>query len=152
MMYRGRNLSATGRAANLQKGAHMSNSRRNFLHSAILASFTGAASSAQEQTPARDRREAWTPPAPEKDTGSKPAAELQVAKMNFFNAEISRLVLGTNPFYGFSHYNNAYSVMMQDYYTPDKVSDVMHQANRFGINAFNYVHLGRAPKDLARFQ
>ena len=37
-------------------------------------------------------------------------------------------------------------------YTPDKVSDVMHQANRFGINAFNYVHLGRAPKDLARFQ
>src|SRR4051812_39867782 len=109
----------------------MSNSRRNFLHSAILASLTGAASSAQEQTPARDPRQARTAPVPEKVTAFKSVAELQVAKMTFFNAEISRLVLGTNPFYGFSHYNNAYSVMMRDYYTPDKVSDVMHQANRF---------------------
>ena len=31
--------------------------------------------------------------------------------MKFFNAEISRLVLGTNPFYGFSHYNNTYSTI-----------------------------------------
>ena len=71
--------------------------------------------------------------------------------MKFFGAELGRLVLGTNPFYGFSHYNNNYSVTMRDYYTPDKVCDVMHQANRFGINAFNYVHLGRAPEDWARF-
>jgi len=27
----------------------------------------------------------------------------------------------------------------------------MHQANRFGINAFNYVHLDRGPQDWARF-
>jgi hypothetical protein len=28
----------------------------------------------------------------------------------------------------------------------------MHQCNRYGINAFNYVHLDRGPQDLARFQ
>ena len=83
----------------------MSNSRRTFLHSAILASLTSAASSAQEQTPVRDPRQASTPPPPEKVTVSKSAAQLQVAKIKFFNTEISRLVLGTNPFYGFSHYN-----------------------------------------------
>ena len=106
----------------------MPNSRRSFLHSVIAAGITGAAAAGES------------------------GAELQVPKMKFFNAEISRLVLGTNPFYGFSHYNNTYSTIMRDYYTPDKVCDVMRQANRFGINAFNYVHLGRAPQDLARFQ
>lgn len=129
----------------------MSNSRRTFLHSAILASLTGTASSAQEQTPARDPRQATTT-LPEAVTAFTPAAELQVPRMKFFGTEVSRLVLGTNPFYGFSHYNNTYSAVMKEYYTPEKVCDVMHQANRFGINAFNYVHLGRAPKDLERFQ
>ena len=41
---------------------------------------------------------------------------------------------------------------MKEWYTQDRVCDVMHQCNRFGINAFNYVHLDRAPQDWARFQ
>jgi len=128
----------------------MSNSRRTFLHSALTAGFAGSAAAGQTQK--RDANQAWTPPPPDAVKPLASAADLQVPRMKFFNVEISRVVLGTNPFYGFSHYNNNYSVMMQDYYTPDKVCDVMHQANRFGINAFNYVHLGRAPQDLARFQ
>jgi hypothetical protein len=128
----------------------MSNSRRSFLHTTLAAGFTGAAAAGQNTS--RDARQGWTPPSPETVKLPNAAAELQVPKMKFFNAEIGRLVLGTNPFYGFSHYNNNFSVMMQDYYRPGKVCDVMHQANRFGVNAFNYVHLGRAPQDLAHFQ
>ncbi len=82
----------------------------------------------------------------------KPASEIQVPKMKFFQAEISRLVLGVNPFYGFSHYNNNFNNSMREWYTPDRVCAVMHQCARFGINAFNYVHVGRAPQDLARFE
>jgi len=41
---------------------------------------------------------------------------------------------------------------MTDWYTQDKVCEVMHKANSFGINAFNYVNATRAPQDLARFQ
>ncbi len=115
----------------------MSNTRRSFFQSAIAAGLTGAAVSAGQTKQSEAVR--------------KPAAELQVPRMKFFGAEIGRLVLGTNPFYGFSHYNNNYSVTMREYYTPDKVCDVMHQASRFGINAFNYVQLGRAPEDWARF-
>ncbi len=114
----------------------MSNTRRSFFQSAIAAGLTGAAAAGQT------KHSAAMP---------KPAADLQVPRMKFFGAEIGRLVLGTNPFYGFSHYNNNYSVTMREYYTPDKVCDVMHQASRFGINAFNYVQLGRAPEDWARF-
>jgi len=81
-----------------------------------------------------------------------PAASIQIPKMKFGNAEISRLVLGVNPLYGFAHFNRDYGNTMANWYTQDKVCEVMHRANSFGINAFNYVNMGRAPQDLARFQ
>jgi len=81
-----------------------------------------------------------------------PDAEIQVPKMKFGNAEISRLVMGVNPLYGFAHYNNNFSSAMRDWYTQDKVCEVLHRANSYGINAFNYVNVTRAPQDLARFQ
>jgi len=72
--------------------------------------------------------------------------------MKFGNVEISRMVLGCNPFYGYAHYNNNFSASMKEWYSEDRVCEVMHQCNRFGINAFNYAHLDRCPQDLARFQ
>jgi hypothetical protein len=83
---------------------------------------------------------------------AQPQTNVQVPKMKFGGAEISRMVLGVNPFYGFSHYNNNFSVTMKEWYTQEKVCAIMHQCNQYGINAFNYVHLDRAPLDLARFQ
>ena len=80
----------------------------------------------------------------------KPA--VQVPRMKFGGAEISRMVLGVNPFYGYAHFNNNFGTAMKEWYTQDKVCDVMHQCNRYGINAFNYVHMDRAPMDWARFQ
>ena len=75
----------------------------------------------------------------------------QVPRMKFFNAEISRIVLGVNPFYGYAHFNNNFGASMKEWYTPERVCEVMHRSNQYGINAFNYVHLDRAPQDLARF-
>jgi len=80
------------------------------------------------------------------------SAAIQVPKMKFGSVEISRMVLGVNPLYGFAHYNNNYARAMADWYTQDKVCEVLHRANSFGINAFNYVNMGRAPQDLARFE
>jgi hypothetical protein len=77
---------------------------------------------------------------------------VQVPKMKFGGVEVSRMVLGVNPFYGYSHFNNNFSTTMREWYTQDKVVEVMHRANRHGINAFNYVHMERAPKDLERFR
>jgi len=72
--------------------------------------------------------------------------------MKFFNVEISRMVLGVNPFCGYAHFNNNYSGVMKEWYTSDRVCAVMHQATRFGINAFNYVALERMPQDWLRFR
>jgi hypothetical protein len=114
----------------------MSNTRRSFLHSgaALAAGLTGASATLAAQQAAQ------------------PQSAIQVPKMKFGGAEISRMVLGVNPFYGFAHYNNNFSASMKEWYTADKVCALMHQCNRYGINAFNYVHLDRGPQDWARFQ
>ena len=108
----------------------MSSTRRGFLQA-------GAALAAQQAA------QSQTPPA---------QAPVQVPKIKFGGVEISRMVLGVNPFYGFAHFNGNYGATMKEWYTQEKVCDIMHQCNRYGINAFNYVHLDRAPQDLARFR
>jgi hypothetical protein len=124
----------------------MSDTRRSFLQSgaALAAGLTGGASTVEAQAGGQGRGQA--------SVALKPASEIQVPKMKFFNAEISRMVLGVNPFYGFAHYNKNFENSMREWYTADRVCSVMHQANRFGINAFNYVHLDRGPQDWARFR
>ena len=134
----------------------MSNTRRGFLQSsaALAAGLTGVtAAEAQQAKPLEQNLPPGAPQTPARAVGpATPASELQVPKMKFGNVEISRMVLGVNPFYGYAHYNNTLGTVMKEWYTADRVCDVMHQCNRFGINAFNYVHLDRAPQDWARFQ
>ena len=133
----------------------MSNTRREFLQSsaALAVGIMGGAATALAAEP-----QAQTTPTGAQGGSAQSAespasrAQLQIPKMKFGNAEISRLVLGVNPLYGFAHYNNNFSRAMRDWYTQDRVCEVLHRANSFGINAFNYVNMGRAPEDWARFQ
>lgn len=83
-------------------------------------------------------------------TSAGPGAGLPRMKLGGA-VEVSRLVLGVNPFYGFAHFNAIYGQMMRDWYTPERVVEVMLRAQEFGINAFNYVGLGRGPEDWKRF-
>ena len=116
----------------------MPQTRRRFLQSAALTLGTVGNLAAQGATAQR------VPP-------QRLASEIQVPKMRFANADISRLVVGCNPFYGFAHFNSMLGTVMQEYYTAERVCDVLHQCSRFGINAYNYVNIGRAPQDWRRF-
>lgn len=120
----------------------MSETRRTFISSvgAIAAAVQGGAALAAQAT------QATQAPAP-----LQPASEIQVPKMKFGTAEISRLICGCNPLYGYAHYNQILGTVMKEYYTPEKVCDVLHQCNRFGINAFNYYPAARAKSDWDRF-
>lgn len=122
--------------------------RRRFLQSTAVAA---AALSGVGSAVAADAMPSVLAPSLPVTTVPKPAAEIQVPKMKFFHAEISRMVLGVNPFCGYAHYNNNYSGVMKEWYTADRVCAVMHQCTRFGINAFNYVALDRLPQDWLRF-
>jgi len=125
----------------------MSKSRRQFLQSSA-ALAVGIASGAASKLTAEPQAQAENAPPAAPDTGP----HVQVPKMKFGNVEISRLVMGVNPMYGFAHYNNNFGMAMRDWYTQDQVVEVLHRANSFGINAFNFVNVKRSQEDLARFQ
>ena len=123
----------------------MSISRRTFLESnAALVALAGTASAMNAQTARQSSGQTATT--------QTPTDGVDVPKIKFFKTDISRLVLGVNPFYGYAHYNGNFASGMKEWYTQDRVCQVMHQCNSVGINAFNYVNLDRAPYDLARFQ
>lgn len=118
----------------------MSDTRRRFMNSvgAMAAGLSGAAAA-----PAQTQQQVAAPP--------RPVSEIQVPKMKFGNAEISRLICGCNQFYGYAHFNQILGTVMREYYTPERVCEVMHQCNRFGINAYNYFSAPRARADWERF-
>jgi hypothetical protein len=116
----------------------MANTRREFLQSgaAVAVGLMGANSRLAEAAKASQGRD----------------GQIQVPTMKFGGIDISRMVLGVNPLYGFAHYNGNYSKAMADWYTQERVCEVLQRANSFGINAFNYVNIGRAPQDLKCFE
>jgi hypothetical protein len=130
----------------------MAQTRRAFLQTAAMAIGAAGAPLAQGgPPPAHVGQGAQSAQQAQPAKPLRPATEIQVPTMRFGNAEISRLIVGCNPFYGFSHFNNTLSQVMREYYTAERVCDVLHQCARFGINAYNYVDLGRAGQDLDRF-
>ena len=127
----------------------MSNTRREFLQTsaALAVGIMGGASAKLTAEPQASPQAQGLPPAAP-DTG----AHMQVPKMKFGNVEISRLIMGVNPMYGFAHFNNNLGMAMRDWYTQDQVCEVLHRANSFGINAFNFCNVNRSQEDLARFE
>jgi hypothetical protein len=106
-------------------------SRRNFLESSAgLAATLAAGPLAGAQTP--------------------PAASL--TKVRFGDVEISRLVMGCNQFYGFSHFNRLLDKLMVDWNTPERTCQTLLQCQQNGINAYQYSHHERALSDLDLFR
>jgi hypothetical protein len=104
------------------------NSRRTFLKSGLAAALAARplAGSAQE------------------------SVGVSLPKVRFDQHEISRLVVGCNQFYGYSHFNQLLDQLMRDWNTPERVCDTLRQCEQNGINAFQYGHNERALSDLER--
>jgi hypothetical protein len=122
--------------------------RRSFLQSsaAAAAALSGASSvlGASGTANAGDY-------SPAHGTSRQTGSPVQVPKMKFFGVDVSRLVLGVNPFCGFAHYNNNFASTMKDWYSEDRVCGIMHQCTRYGINAFNYAPFDPFPQYWTRF-
>lgn len=80
---------------------------------------------------------------------SAPAA---LPTVRFGKHEISRLVLGSNQFYGYSHFNRLLDETMREWYTHERIDEVMKRCEQQGINAYQYAHSDRAAPDLERYQ
>jgi parallel beta-helix repeat protein len=63
----------------------------------------------------------------------------------FLRSSINNMVLNNNAF------NNIYGAMMRDWYTPDRVVEVLQRCEAYGMNAYNYFHTARYQSDWERY-
>ncbi len=62
--------------------------------------------------------------------------------------EVSRLILGSNPFYGYSHASRQLDQHMREWGTPDHVCAALEEAERSGITTFQTNGDARAISDI----
>jgi len=55
-------------------------------------------------------------------------------RVNFCGLQVSRLILGANPFGGFSHQNPERDLEMKTWYTPERILETWARAEAAGIN------------------
>lgn len=73
-------------------------------------------------------------------------------KVRFGKHEISRLIVGCNQFYGYSHFNRLLDELMREWNTPDRVCQTLHQCEQNGISGYQYSHHGRSFSDFERYR
>jgi hypothetical protein len=106
------------------------NSRRSFLKSSAGLAATLAARSLT--------------------AASEPGASLPTVR--FGEIEISRLVMGCNQFYGYSHFNRLLDKLMADWNTSERICQTLFQCQQNGINTYQYSHHEETLADLERFR
>ena len=65
-------------------------------------------------------------------TAQAPAA---MPKIRLGHVEVSRLILGTNPFFGYAHRDGDAGRQMKDYYTDQRIMQVLDEAADLGVTA-----------------
>jgi len=127
----------------------MANRRRQFLK--LAGSVTGSLA-----LPCDPLAEAATaalspaPPAAQRGNSDSPAAAPLLPTIKLGKFDVTRLIIGGNPFYGYSHFNRLFSQHMVEWATPERVCDALRQCERNGINTWQFSHTERTISDLKR--
>jgi hypothetical protein len=70
-------------------------------------------------------------------TGLAPASpEAALPAIRLGKYEVSRLVLGSNPLAGASHFNGILDQLMREWMTPEKVMEILHRCEQAGYRAW----------------
>ena len=65
--------------------------------------------------------------------------------------QVSRLIIGDNPIYGYSHFNQLLSQHQRDAHSPDQVMATLKRAEEVGIKAWqNTPIIWRAPQPVRK--
>ncbi len=73
-------------------------------------------------------------------------------KVRFGKHEITRLIIGSNPFYGYSHFNRVLDQLMREWYTLTRKMEVLHACERHGINTWQLHYNDQPMADFQRFR
>jgi hypothetical protein len=93
-------------------------SRRAFLKDTALLAGAVAAMQAIEPAAAAEAAKPWSMP-----------------KIRLGHVEVSRLILGSNPFFGYAHRDGDLGRQMKEYFTDERILAVLDQAAALGVTA-----------------
>jgi hypothetical protein len=65
---------------------------------------------------------------------------------------VTRLILGGNPIYGYSHFNKLFSQHYTDWHTPARVLELLRRCEECGLNTFQNSYAERTLADLDRYR
>jgi hypothetical protein len=63
---------------------------------------------------------------------------------------VTRLILGGNPIYGYSHFNKLFSQHMTDWHTPERVVELLKRCEQAGVNTWQNSYAERTLEDIDR--
>jgi hypothetical protein len=66
--------------------------------------------------------------------------------------QVTRLVIGGNPIYGYSHFNRLLSEHQKAWHTPDRVVELLKHCEKTGINTWQNSYAERTLKDLDKYR
>ncbi len=72
--------------------------------------------------------------------------------VKFGKTEITRMIVGSNPFYGYSHFNRILDQTMREWYTQDRRMEVLHACERAGINTWQLHYNDQPIEDFRRYR
>jgi hypothetical protein len=72
--------------------------------------------------------------------------------IKFGPAEISRLIIGSNPFYGYSHFDPLLSNFMREYMTQDRRIETLRRCEQAGIRTWQVHYQKQTIEDLQRYR
>jgi hypothetical protein len=65
---------------------------------------------------------------------------------------VTRLIVGGNPVYGYSHFNRLLSQYQSDWHTPERVQELLRRCERAGINTWQNSYSERTLQDIDRYR
>jgi hypothetical protein len=113
----------------------MASSRRDFLHQAAglaagVASLTAVGRGAADT----------------------PGADGQLPTIQLGAHAVSRLIVGGNPLYGYSHFNKLLSQHQMAWNTPERVLELLKRCEQVGVNTWQNSYAERTLSDLDRYR
>ena len=72
--------------------------------------------------------------------------------VKFGKTDITRLIIGSNPLYGYSHFNRILDQCMREWYTQDRKMEVLKACERAGINTWQVHYNDQPMADFARYR
>jgi len=89
-------------------------------------------------------------PAPARDATAATKANLPTIRLG--SRQVTRLIIGGNPIYGYSHFNKILSQYQTAWHTPERVVELLLHAEANGINTWQSSYAERTVADLERYR